>query len=427
MDHEPFWNLVSERVREINDPGLSTGFVHRFRKCFPVAFDNINANLAVALAKKGNHGRASLQIQYMQETNQGLDDTAATLQLITKPLHTRIDHAIQQATGNLRDDPKDGANRAEQLLKVTEEPLKTLSTLLDSDNPEVEETIDEVVEACCNCAIAYGNATKDWQAGVRLLEKIFGMVVGAKLRFRILENLEIMRQNLEYARKQNIPPPVPSRYRRDYVGSRPVPKSSGTHAPPPVSPQYRKDYVGSRPSRPSSPGNSESAANGNSTTNGTGCILFTGCIAFAIVGFIIFLLAIERSNSSSSSSSQTVTPSSKQTYQPQSTPAPKPMYNTSSSYGPTYLSASARSLLEREIEDGKSRAKLLGTQIELKDAEIEGLERTMNNYRYSNTDEYNRLVPRFNSMVDDRNKIYQEYKQLIDSVNAKVKQYNASR
>lgn len=413
VDHEPFWSLVSERVRAINDPGISTGFVHRFRKCFPVAFDNINASLASALAKQGKHSRAALHIKFMQETHQGLDDTDATLQQITRPLHTRIDHAVQQATGNLNDDPKSGAIRTDQLLRVTEEPLKALSTLLGADHPEVEETTDEVVEACCNCVIAYGNATKDWRTGVELLEKIFDLVVGSKLRTRIHENLEIMRSNQEYARRQNIPPSVPPQYRRETGGAR--------------TPTYTSK-PGSLPS-----GSAQTASTDPNLNLPWGCFI-------PVVVVVIFIIVIGLSDSSSSSSSHPVPTPAKSTYQSQSTPVSKPAYNTSAStpaskpaynsvspYNTYSSSPSSRSTLGREIDDGKNRAKLLGAQIELKDAEIADLERTMNSYRSSNTDEYNRLVPRFNSMVKDRNKVQEEHKQLVDSVNAKVRQYNASR
>lgn len=204
VDHEPFWSLVAERVRAINDPGLSTGFVTRFRKCFPVAFDNINAGLAMALTKQGQHSRAALHIKFMQETHQGLDDTDATLQQITRPLHIRIDHAIQQATGNLKDDPKDGANRAEQLLKVTEEPLKALSTLLGAKDAETLDAGDEIAEAFFSCVIAYGNATEDWGICASLLEKGHSLASSSALQKRFIENKVIVQKNHEAKQLQEI-------------------------------------------------------------------------------------------------------------------------------------------------------------------------------------------------------------------------------
>lgn len=202
VDHEGFWDLLRDRVLAINDPSLSTGFVLRFRSVFPVAFDNINADFAAAYSKNGKHSRAALHIQFMQETHNGLDDVDQSLSKVTRPLHSRIDAALNRATENLHDDPKDGINRAGRLLAETAEPLKALSTLLGSDHAEVRETQDEVAEACCNCAIAYGNETEEWAGGVVLLEKLRGMVTSEKLKSRIEQNLEILRTNAEHSALQ---------------------------------------------------------------------------------------------------------------------------------------------------------------------------------------------------------------------------------
>lgn len=98
---------------------------------------------------------------------------------------------------------------------------------------------------------------------------------------------------------------------------------------------------------------------------------------------------------------------------------PSPTYNT-------YDSRPSRSTLAREIENGKVRAKQLEAQIRDIDDRLEDYERRMRTYRASGmTDEYNMLVPSFNSMVGKRSDLYEEYSKLIDEVNANVNRYNA--
>jgi hypothetical protein len=204
VDHEGFWDLLRDRVLAINDPSLSTGFVLRFRSVFPVAFDNINADFAAVHSKNGKHSRAALHIQFMQETHDGLDDVDESLSKVTRPLHSRIDATLNRATENLHDDPKDGINRADRLLAETAEPLKALATLLGSGHAEVKETQDEVVEACCNCAITYGNATEEWASGVVLLEKLRGIAASEKVKSRVETNLDIVRKNHETKQLQKM-------------------------------------------------------------------------------------------------------------------------------------------------------------------------------------------------------------------------------
>jgi hypothetical protein len=65
------------------------------------------------------------------------------------------------------------------------------------------------------------------------------------------------------------------------------------------------------------------------------------------------------------------------------------------------------------------------TQIKDMDDRLEDYERRMRLYRdLGMRDEYNMLVPSFNSLVNERNYLYEEYKRLIDEVNSKVRRYN---
>lgn len=96
-----------------------------------------------------------------------------------------------------------------------------------------------------------------------------------------------------------------------------------------------------------------------------------------------------------------------------------------SSPAPSYDNKSTRSTLAREIEEGKTRAKQMETQIMDMDNRLANYERKITSYRDSGmTDEYNSLVPSFNSLVSKRNNLYKKYSNLIDDVNEKVRRYN---
>jgi TPR repeat protein len=96
-----------------------------------------------------------------------------------------------------------------------------------------------------------------------------------------------------------------------------------------------------------------------------------------------------------------------------------------SSPAPSYDNKSTRSTLALEIEEGKTRAKQMETQIMDMDNRLANYERKITSYRDSGmTDEYNSLVPSFNSLVSERKNLYEEYRRMIDEVNAKVRRYN---
>jgi len=481
VDHEGFWDLLRDRVLAINDPSLSTGFVLRFRSVFPVAFDNINADFAAMHLKNGKHSRAALHIQFMQETHNGLDDLDQSLSKVTRPLHSRIDAALNRSTENLHDNPKDGINRADRLLDETAEPLKALSTLLGADHTEVKETQDEVAEACCNCAIAYGNGTEEWASGVVLFEKLHGMVASEKLKSRIAQNLEILRTNAEHSAlqatcwfcKKNRPTggkerKVDVHITTGVTGRQTSWKHLGVPVPCCSSCKTKQTII-----HPWITGALIGCVIGLFFATlesfgigvGIGCVagfmvsikikfIPPGCYKFPAVkkmlfqgwkkgeqpatvqgtpflipmnlpGFIflnIVLMVGAGFLFDSMGGSETWTSSSS---------ASSPSYSASRSSQPSYTSggysssSSTRYKLGQEIDDEKARATRLGQDIEAADQEIESLERSMNSYKTWNVDEYNRLVPVFNQKVQDRNKIYEEYKRLINSVNTKVRKYNA--
>lgn len=80
------------------------------------------------------------------------------------------------------------------------------------------------------------------------------------------------------------------------------------------------------------------------------------------------------------------------------------------------------------IENDKKSAKLLEEEISDLDNKINREKRNLEYYeRAEMFDEYNELVPRYNSFVSKRNSLYEEYRDLIDDINAKVKRYNSLR
>ncbi len=193
--NEEFWALQAERIDALNDPRLTTGFLHRFAQWLPIAFDNINADLAVAYCDRKLYDRARDHIEIMKATNEGHDDVDASLRRVTKPLNGRIDHAIETATYQLHNNKTAGKQRCLELFNTVGHILNVLEVLLGSDSQEFTETCDRVAESMLQCQIAYGNETQDWASSLELLETTLQIARGSRMRARLDENIEIVRQN----------------------------------------------------------------------------------------------------------------------------------------------------------------------------------------------------------------------------------------
>lgn len=148
-------------------------------------------------------------------------------------------------------------------------------------------------------------------------------------------------------------------------------------------------------------------------------------------GIILFFIVIANldscDNSSSSSKQTTSRPSS---LNPRYAPSSRPAANYSSF---------SRTSLGSRIDTDKRRAKQMESDIEDKDTQISSYlqkiqqyEQRMNRHKtWNEIDEYKALVPVYIStlhtvkgLIEERNDLYQEYRDLIDTINANVNRYN---
>lgn len=196
-DDDDFWEIVTERIRVLNDPRLTTGFARRMRSTFPVAFDQINAHLALDYAKQGRYSDARRHVTYMNETHQGLDNVEQTVSEIFEPMEKRVALMAESAVAFSRKEPESGLKAATELLESSKESLEVAKGLLDDGHCIRTQLFDSVASACFSCLIAYGNKTADWKPCINLLTKAEQLAVTEDLKKRVRENIEIAKQNHE--------------------------------------------------------------------------------------------------------------------------------------------------------------------------------------------------------------------------------------
>lgn len=194
-EDETFWSLVADRIRMLDDERLTTGFARRMRSAFPVAFDRINALLAMQYAEKGKYDHAKQHVAYMNQTHQGADDVDRVISDILKPLETRINDAAEKAVARARQDATQGADIAKELLATTKQPLAIARSMLAEGHAIRSYLFEHVSDACFTCLIAYGNKTEDWPACIALLKLTEPLAVTAEAREKIRTNIAQAEKN----------------------------------------------------------------------------------------------------------------------------------------------------------------------------------------------------------------------------------------
>jgi hypothetical protein len=203
LEHEGFWSRLTARVRQIDDPRLTTGFVKRLRESLPYAILQINAFLALKAAEAGNKSETSRQISLMNNSGFGKEDVSTVLKDVVSPLRNRIKITCKSYSDEEYPDPKMELAACNKLLEQTMPILNTIHSLLPDDNTIKEGAFDEVALTGVSMAISYANATEDWESVIPVFEELKKIVIGESASNRVERNYEIFKNNIEYDRLYN--------------------------------------------------------------------------------------------------------------------------------------------------------------------------------------------------------------------------------
>lgn len=198
LGHEGFWSRLISRVRQMDDPRLTTGFVRRLRESLPSAILQINATLALKAAESGNSKEAIRQINLMDNAGFGNDYVLSALKQVVNPLRNRIKVICKSFLDVPVTTPENDLNACKKLLFQTKEILHIIDTLLPKDNTIKEGAHDEVALAAISLAISYANASSDWETVLPIFEELSKIAIGESARERVKKNYEIYKSNVEY-------------------------------------------------------------------------------------------------------------------------------------------------------------------------------------------------------------------------------------
>jgi hypothetical protein len=193
-----FWDKVAARVKQLDDPRLTTGFVRRMRATLPHALDKINAELAVRYAESGRADLAQVHVQFMRETNQGLDNFEETAELVLAPATVRLKQQIQRAQQRANKSITDALNAALELLDHARQAF-ALFDLFFAEKSEVRNELSDEVAALCNrLPVDYHKATGDNEACIDLLRLALPFATSTETQQQILENIATLTGNLTF-------------------------------------------------------------------------------------------------------------------------------------------------------------------------------------------------------------------------------------
>ncbi len=197
LEHEGFWGRMTQRIHELKDDRLTTGTIRRLRAGLPLVLLSINASLAIQAMERGNIDEASQQINFIKKSgfNKAVMDEA--LRRAAIPIRERINITCDAAENEVNNAPDTAIEVINDLISQTTELLETLDILLPKNHAIRESGHDKVASQILSIDITYTNETKKWNESLEILKRALQIAVGASMRKRIEDNIEINKTNIE--------------------------------------------------------------------------------------------------------------------------------------------------------------------------------------------------------------------------------------
>lgn len=198
------WESVSARIKQLDDPRLTSGFARRMRATLPHALDKINAELAVRYAESGRMDMARVHVQFMRETNQGLDNIDKTAELVLASTTTRLKQQIDRAQQRATKNPADAISAARELLNHAPSSLILFELFFGKESEARNELSDEVAALCNRLQFTYHKATGDNKGCFDLLRIALPFATSTEARQQIEKNIGTLNRNISYAQLEPV-------------------------------------------------------------------------------------------------------------------------------------------------------------------------------------------------------------------------------
>ena len=204
LTNEQLWENMFTRVRQLNEPNLTTSFVRRMRATVPAALVKINAELALAFAELNKLDVARLHIVLMHGTRENIAHVEEMSERVLTPARKRLREQVRSAKERADKDTSDGISVGRSLLEHARDTLALFDLFVSTNRHLRDDAFDEVAETCNRLQVIYHKATNDNEACLEFLRMVLPFAASIDLRQQIEKNIETLAQNIAAVRKDKV-------------------------------------------------------------------------------------------------------------------------------------------------------------------------------------------------------------------------------
>lgn len=196
VDNDLCWHRLGARVRQLDDPRLTSEVVDDVRAALPRAIASINATLAADALRDGDSERGLAMLDHVEESSFPKHVIEGVYERVADPVVAQIRRECRRVVTAVQADSAKTVKAIRTLLAATEQPLSVVDLLFQPGHVVRDGVHDEVALTVLGAAATgYGRSVKAKQAG-RLLERAIEIAATPAVKERLGENLDTVEQDL---------------------------------------------------------------------------------------------------------------------------------------------------------------------------------------------------------------------------------------
>lgn len=197
-DDDVFWDFLTDYIRDLKDPQLTTGMVRRFRHDFPLGFDQINAELLKRYVERNAEEDVKRHLRYMNSSQSELDDVSESLECAVQAVLRKAQSFSDKTYESVEADPHSALQKSREVISTARKLLAVARILEEDTSLNVGKIADDLALLILHCQVVYAKETQEWESCIAILETAWTIAQGDKAKTKIRENIDIVKGNAEY-------------------------------------------------------------------------------------------------------------------------------------------------------------------------------------------------------------------------------------
>lgn len=177
-----FWSNFVGRIKQLDDPRLTTGVGRRMRKTLGCAIKRINAEIVVRYLESGRTDLAQFHLQLMRLAEHREDEFNRVAELVLGPASARLRQQLHRANEQASRVPTDGLNAARELMAQATPVLALFEFFLGKEKGAAKDLSDEIAIACNHLPVEYFKTTNDNKGCIQLLRAAMSFATSVETR-----------------------------------------------------------------------------------------------------------------------------------------------------------------------------------------------------------------------------------------------------